>query len=446
MLTRIGRLGLVLLIVGLPLSAAAQSATDAPLPATLSYVEGGVDVDHEGVAESATAPTLLLEGDRVRTRDGRAEIVLADGSLFHVDGDTTVEWLGSGHLRLLRGRVMARLSPSAAPYAIDTPAGAVRLQPRGEYDLRLGVYGSDLQLSVVRGVAELDAPDQRHVVRGGETLAAAASGQVALRRFNSARFDAFTSWAYERASGSSDGESSRHLPAELRAYGSSLDRHGRWDHLDSHGYVWYPSVAVGWRPYSHGGWRHTRYGWTWYGLDAWAWPTHHFGRWGFSGSAWYWVPGQVWGPAWVSWAFAPGYIGWSPLGWDGGFRAASARGWRGRGDYDSWHSWTTIPRHRFGQRGAVQSWMVDRRHLPDASRGGFVYQAAPPPSPAWRGSAVPRGSFSVGNSSPRPTPPPAPQDAPPGAVPRYGSPSGSWIPPDGVPSAPNSWSRPTPGS
>jgi hypothetical protein len=31
---------------------------------------------------------------------------------------------------------------------------------------------------------------------------------------------------------------------------------------------------------------------------------------------WYWVPGNVWGPAWVSWASGGDYIGWCPLGHD----------------------------------------------------------------------------------------------------------------------------------
>ena len=85
----------------------------------------------------------------------------------------------------------------------------------------------------------------------------------------------------------------------------------------SYGYVWYPTVSVGWRPYYHGRWATLRpYGWTWIGADPWAWPTHHYGRWGFSAGAWFWIPGRSWAPAWVSWAYAPGYVSWCPLGWN----------------------------------------------------------------------------------------------------------------------------------
>ena len=62
---------------------------------------------------------------------------------------------------------------------------------------------------------------------------------------------------------------------------------------------------------------YARFGWTWIGGGAWGWPTHHYGRWGVSGAgAWFWIPGAQWGPAWVSWAVAPDYVSWCPLGCD----------------------------------------------------------------------------------------------------------------------------------
>jgi hypothetical protein len=103
----------------------------------------------------------------------------------------------------------------------------------------------------------------------------------------------------------------------LRAYGPDFDQYGHWDTVAPYGAVWYPSVAVGWRPYYDGAWSQTRYGWTWYGRDRWAWPTHHFGRWGYNGASWFWIPTRTWGPAWVGWGFTSGYVSWSPLGWDG---------------------------------------------------------------------------------------------------------------------------------
>ena len=60
-----------------------------PPPAHLAFVDGSVDVIQDGVSARAEPPTLLNDGDTVRTAYGRAEIVFADGSLLHLDRDTS---------------------------------------------------------------------------------------------------------------------------------------------------------------------------------------------------------------------------------------------------------------------------------------------------------------------------------------------------------------------
>ncbi|MGH9173848.1 MAG: hypothetical protein ACRD1H_05805, partial [Vicinamibacterales bacterium] len=88
-------------------SAAAQDASSdpqGPPPANLAYVEGGVDLVHDGITERAAPPMMLLEGDLVRTRNGRAEVVFGDGTLLHLDFDAELEILGPERLRLLNGR------------------------------------------------------------------------------------------------------------------------------------------------------------------------------------------------------------------------------------------------------------------------------------------------------------------------------------------------------
>jgi hypothetical protein len=49
-------------------------------------------------------------------------------------------------------------------------------------------------------------------------------------------------------------------------------------------------------------------------LVTWGWAPFHYGRWGWEGDlGWYWVPGNVWGPCWVTWRHSDFYIGWAPL-------------------------------------------------------------------------------------------------------------------------------------
>ena len=413
----------VLICCLVPIPAAAQDSllpAPAPPPANLAFVEGVVALVHEGVADRGDAGAMLVDGDLVRTGNGRAEIVFADGTLLHLNHDTELEMLSPLRLRLRGGRVAMRVSPAAtSAYSIDTPAASVRFDARGEYGVMVDAHSARLEITVARGVAEVDEAGSRTVVRGGEMATIlGAGGRVLIQAFNSARWDAFDRWSDERTNGFSAALSARQLPTELRPYGPTFDSYGRWDYVAPYGNVWFPSVGGDWRPYYTGSWSQTRYGLTWIGNDPWAWPTHHYGRWGFTGAAWYWIPNRVWGPAWVSWAFVPGYVSWSPLGWDG----RAAIGFSGRpGDhpaywpnYDPWRSWTIVPRDSFGHRRSVRAHAIDPRRLPEHTRRVMTTQTLPratPIAPGARDARVePRADVAVPRATdvavPRATIPP----------------------------------------
>src|SRR5262249_15926351 len=187
--------------------------------------------------------------------------------------------------------------------------------------------------------------------------------------YNSASWDAFDQWSEARRD-QRLGVSSQYLPDTVRAYSSTFDNYGSWQYDTSYGHVWCPGVAVGWRPYYYGRWWYGRpWGWTWVGGDPWAWPTHHYGRWGLSAGVWFWIPGRTWGPAWVSWAYAPGYVSWCPLGWDN--RAIVAINFSGGHFFNPWHAWTVVPHNHFG-RGFVNVNVVAASHIDARTRGAFV--------------------------------------------------------------------------
>lgn len=95
-----------------------------------------------------------------------------------------------------------------------------------------------------------------------------------------------------------------------------LAPHGQWFKHVAYGWVWHPNaVAVGWRPYTVGHWVWTDdAGWLWDSDEDWGWATYHYGRWFYdSSTGWVWTPGTIWAPAWVSWRYGGGYVGWAPL-------------------------------------------------------------------------------------------------------------------------------------
>jgi len=142
-------------------------------------------------------------------------------------------------------------------------------------------------------------------------------------------------------------------PQQGNIFYEGLATDGRWLSHDKLGWVWKPyNVSGDWRPYTVGRWIYSDYGWTWVSDEDWGWATYHYGRWFFDANfGWVWIPGTVWGPAWVSWRYGGGYIGWAPLPpeavWDPG--ANSSISW---GDIDEF-----IPPHWYC--------FVDERYLTD---------------------------------------------------------------------------------
>jgi hypothetical protein len=415
-----------------------------PPPAHLALIEGQAYVDREGRSDPAVANLPLLDGDRLRTTDGRLEVVLPDGSLLHVDRDTTVDVMAADLLRLLHGRLRiivrgARDPQRAVRYQVDAPAASVQTGGPGEYRVWAAetTRGREVELAVFRGLATIANEAGAEQVRAGErSLVGDGLAPSAPQSFNSARWDQFDRWSAARRDERLGGASAQYLPSELEVYSSTFDRYGTWRYDEADGAVWYPTVAVDWRPYSVGYWRtYPTWGAFWIGGDPWGWPTHHYGYWGFSFSfGWYWRPARIWGPAWVYWAYSPGYVSWCPLGRHG-YPVFGYFGVRGHYDghhVDPWRGWTVMSRRHYGTPTPVHRVAVDGRRLDPAARGAFT--AGRPgegperavPRPGSSGIAMPRyaaggagstNGASSGRAVPRPGSLASASGSRPGALP-----------------------------
>lgn len=375
--------------------AAAQDSYPTP-PAHVSAVEGSAVLERDGRPDAEPASMPLLAGDRLRTERGRVEVMFGDGSLLYLDAGTSVDFQSEEVLRLTAGRLRLTLASGGARFfRIDTPAGWVQIDEPGDYRIGLPVdRDGEVELAVLRGRASLLNEDGRTDLQAGErAFARAGLAPSVAYVFNSAALDAFDAWAEGRHR-AQRALSVQYLPETVRPYAATFDRYGSWNYEPTYGYVWYPTVQASWRPYYRGRWMtYASFGWTWVGSDPWAWPTHHYGRWGINAGRWYWIPGRQWGPAWVSWAYSPGYVSWCPLGFNNravlGFGAGGAYGavYTGRG-YDPWRAWTVLPAGRFGA-GFVHTNVVVAGRLPSATRSAFVVRDR---GPEIRGYAVPRSA------------------------------------------------------
>jgi hypothetical protein len=372
-------------------------------PAHVSYVEGRATLEREGALDDEPRNMPLVAGDRLRTRDGRVEVLFADGSTLHLDANTAVDFQSDELIRLLEGRVRLSIpgpDPGDVFYRVDAAAGWAQITAPGEY--RLSLRGDprspELELAVIRGQAALLTDGGQTPLSAGERAFVRAGAAPSYAYvFNSASWDAFDAWSESRRSERA-ALSVQYLPGEVRRYAPEFDHHGDWRHHHEHGYVWYPRVAVDWRPYYQGRWvTMPLYGWTWIGRDPWAWPTHHYGRWGFSAGAWFWIPGRSWAPAWVAWAYAPGYVSWGPLGWNNR-PLVQINIFTGR---DRWHPWTVVPYRYFG-RGYVHARAVHYWNIDANVRRSFAHRPTPPEYTVRpRGAPIRVAGRSVGTAVPR---------------------------------------------
>ncbi|MEO8523010.1 MAG: DUF6600 domain-containing protein [Acidobacteriota bacterium] len=369
----------------------AQDVSSDP-PAHISWVEGSAVLERDGQPDAAPANMPLLAGDRVRTSAGRVEILFADGSTLHLDERTTVDFQSDDLVRLLEGRVRLSIpGRGRVRYRIDAPSGAATIEAPGEYRVSILEDRADpeIELAVIRGTAVLSTDAGETPLGAGQrALARGGSAPSYAYAFNSAAWDGFDRWSESRRD-QRLGMASPYLPEEVRPYAASFARTGNWRYESSYGYVWYPSVAAAWRPYSNGRWVSLRpYGWTWVGADPWAWPTHHYGRWGISAGSWFWIPGRSWAPAWVSWAYSPGYVSWCPLGWNNRpvVQIVNVYG----GGRDHWRAWTAVPERRFAAGYDVRRVMARDTDL-RAARPFVERERGPEP----RQYAVPRASAPI---------------------------------------------------
>ena len=180
-----------------------ESAFEGTAPAHVSHVEGAVSLEREGRLENAPLNMPLLSGDRLKTIDGRAEVLFADGSALHLDSRTTLDIQSDELVRLIDGRVRLNIlgSASAVSYRVDSPAGSVRITNPGEYRVALLRRQEETQLefAVLRGAGEIFTDEGTTPLRAGERAYASAGLMPSYPyAYNSANWDSFDRWSESR--------------------------------------------------------------------------------------------------------------------------------------------------------------------------------------------------------------------------------------------------------
>ena len=315
------------LCVSLALSSPQEQDYYSGAFARLNYVKGDVFIQRaEDMGyEEGTVNLPIVRGDKLGTREGRAEIHFGRKNYLRVDQNTQVDFVNLPQreddmvsLHLFAGNIYLRINSLNVEkeFEVHSPDGSF-------YVLEEGLYRFDVRedretaVTVVEGAIEAAGEEGFEIVRGGEFLMSANGFFTAGPDYvYAANEDMFAEWNRGRDVFHNRYVRTRYLPVDMYEYEAELDYYGRWVYERPYGYVWVPDVYhSSWRPYYHGRWIwYPVSGWTWCSYEPWGWCVSHYGRWHWRGGlGWYWIPTSRWGPAWVHWYSGYDYIGWCPL-------------------------------------------------------------------------------------------------------------------------------------
>lgn len=299
--------------------------------ARLSFVKGDVFIERAGDMgyEEGVVNLLVVEGDKLGTREGRAEIHFGHKNYIRIDSYTQLDFVGLPRrgddtikLNLLSGSIFLRMSyiDEDMSFGVHTPDGSFYLVEEGLYRFNVR-ENRETELLVYEGAVEAAGEEGSLLVESEQKLIVSnghfSSDPVG---FYARLDDSFSEWNKERDDLHLRPAKTNYLPSELNEYEDELADNGRWVNERPYGYVWVPYVVNhDWRPYYYGRWSWYPFiGWTWVSYDPWGWCVTHYGRWHWRWNlGWYWIPTRVWGPAWVHWCWGSHYVGWCPLSYYG---------------------------------------------------------------------------------------------------------------------------------
>lgn len=299
--------------------------------ARLSYIKGDVFVQRgEDLGyEEGVVNLPLVEGDKLGTQEGRAEVHFGRKNYLRINRFTQVDFVdlpqrGDDRIKihLLSGEIFLRINflEIEKGFEVHSPDASFYILEEGLYrfDVRAN---KETELSVFEGAVEAAGEEGSVLVEGRERLIATNGYfQSDPVYFHVGYDDSFASWNGSRDALHCRALARRYLPEELHEYEVELAYNGRWVYERPYGYVWVPSVYhYEWRPYFYGRWVwYPIIGWNWVSYEPWGWCVYHYGRWHWRvGLGWYWIPTRFWGPAWVHWCWGYDYVGWCPLSYYG---------------------------------------------------------------------------------------------------------------------------------
>jgi hypothetical protein len=308
-------------LITLALAVTSRAQEAAPVPASepspthskirivrLSEVKGEVQIDRQGGKgfEQAMANLPVVEGEKLQTGNGVAEIEFEDNSTVRVAQDSMVEFprlellpggAKASTLTVLKGTVYVSLiNTKGNEFLVNAGQQKISLPP--DSHIRLQLAGNQAELAVMHGTAELEQASETTPVEKKRTMTFNLDGQgqpVVAKSVAEAPLD---DWDKNAAQYHQTFANTASFGNSPYSYGlNDLNYYGSFGNFGGCGSMWRPYFAsAAWDPYGSGAWAYyPTAGYSWVSPYPWGWTPYHYGAWSYcSGVGWGWQPGGTW--------------------------------------------------------------------------------------------------------------------------------------------------------
>jgi hypothetical protein len=271
----------------------------------LSDVKGTLSLDRKtGNGFEATMPNMpIIEGEKLRTVDGYAEVEFEDNSTLRVAPKSLVEFpllalrssgAKASTIQVVRGMVYVTLQSTKGNEFV-LRAGDQTMTVSPSTHMRMTVEDGKTVVSVFNGNVEVKRGSETTLVTKKESLTLRGEQVAVAKKIEEEPFDAWDKEANDYHARYSQANA---MVAGGSTYGlSDLNYYGNFINGGAFGSFWQPYlVGAGWNPYCNGVWAlYPGTGYSWVSPYPWGWLPYHSGTWSFfPGYGWGWQPGSTW--------------------------------------------------------------------------------------------------------------------------------------------------------
>jgi hypothetical protein len=285
----------------------------------------------------------IAPGDTIRTTERRCEIQFDTGTIIRLDRETELkietilaQSLSANNkltnLLLTKGQVYVMYKRYVRPeiFQIITPNTAVKMNDKSVAMIKVKPdMSTGIQINEGKAYA-LFGPDEdsskKETIKKGQSITVMPNHQaVPLQLDGIEEFEAWNEKINREFLELHEGKAVipkpiQKMPLAVFNFAQKFSyQYGEWLWDGFYGYVWRPFLNDqrypwgGWQPYYNGRWSSVHGQLFWVPTEPWGWVPYHLGIWTWDEKkGWLWLPGSLFAPAWVDWAFYFGCFSWRP--------------------------------------------------------------------------------------------------------------------------------------